>query len=163
MSDETIRTRLRMGARKAGQPSGHRLRLAAAVAVSLALSAPAFADEADDAAAAVKAWLDALASNDAAAVTAVLAPEFQVQRSDGRGFTREEYLAGGRTRQVKAPVARDLVASEADGVLVVRYVMEVEQVADGRTIVGAAPRLTVFRKVDGRWLVVAHAAYPAAR
>jgi ketosteroid isomerase-like protein len=152
-----------MTARQISTTAGHRLRLAAAVVVSLALSAPAFADEADDAAAAVKAWLDALASNDAAAVTAVLAPEFQVQRSDGRGFTREDYLAGGRTRQVKPPVARDLIATEADGVLVVRYVMEVEQVADGRTIVGAAPRLTVFRKVDGRWLVVAHAAYPAAR
>ncbi len=64
---------------------------------------------------------------------------------------------------MKPPVARDLIATEADGVLVVRYVMEVEQIADGKTIVGAAPRLTVFRKVDGRWLVVAHAAYPAAR
>jgi ketosteroid isomerase-like protein len=131
----------------------------AVLAAFLALSAPAFAADADDA---VKAWLDALASNDAATVTAVLAPEFQVQRSDGRGFTRDEYLAGGRTRQVKPPVARDLIGTEADGVLVVRYVMEVEQIADGKSIVGAAPRLTVFRKVDGRWLVVAHAAYPAA-
>jgi ketosteroid isomerase-like protein len=142
----------------AGITIAHRLRLAATVAALLTLPAPAFAADADDA---VKAWLDALASNDAAAVTAVLAPEFQVQRSDNRGFTREEYLAGGRTRQVKPPVARDLVATEADGVLVVRYKMEVEQVADGKTITGEAPRLTVFRKVDGRWLVVAHAAYPA--
>lgn len=143
-----------------GTRGARRLGLAITVAALLALSAPAYAAEADDA---VKAWLDALASNDAAAVTAVLAPEFQVQRSDNRGFTREEYLSGGRTRQVKPPVARDLIATEADGVLVVRYVMEVEQIADGKTIVGAAPRLTVFRKVDGRWLVVAHAAYPAAR
>jgi ketosteroid isomerase-like protein len=132
---------------------------AVALAVTLALSAPAFAGDADDA---VKAWLDALASNDAATVTAVLAPEFQVQRSDGRGFTRDEYLAGGRTRQVKPPVARDLIGTEADGLLVVRYKMDVEQIADGKTIVGEAPRLTVFRKVNGRWLVVAHAAYPAA-
>ncbi len=160
MSDEIIRAGARADAGKAGPSLARRLGLATTVAALLALSAPAFAADADDA---VKAWLDALASNDAAAVTAVLAPEFQVQRSDGRGFTREEYLAGGRTRQVRAPVARDLIASEADGVLVVRYVMEVEQVADGKTIVGAAPRLTVFRKVDGHWLVVAHAAYPAAR
>jgi len=149
-----------MTTRHISTTAARRFGLATTVAVSLALSAPAFAADADDA---VKAWLDALASNDAAAVTAVLAPEFQVQRSDNRGFTREEYLAGGRTRQVKPPVARDLIATEADGVLVVRYVMEVEQIADGKTIVGAAPRLTVFRKVDGRWLVVAHAAYPAAR
>lgn len=160
MSKDTIRAGARSGAGQAGQSLARRLRLAVAGAVLLVLSAPAFAADADDA---VKAWLDALASNDAAAVTAVLAPEFQVQRSDNRGFTREEYLAGGRTRQVKPPVARDLIATEADGVLVVRYVMEVEQIADGKTIVGAAPRLTVFRKVDGRWLVVAHAAYPAAR
>jgi ketosteroid isomerase-like protein len=131
----------------------------AVLAASLLLAAPAFAADADDA---VNAWLAALASNDAAAVTVLLAPEFQVQRSDGRGFTREEYLATGRTRQVRPPVARDLVASEADGVLVVRYKMDVEQIADGKSIVGEAPRLTVFRKVNGRWLVVAHAAYPAA-
>ncbi len=160
MSKDTIRAGARPGAGQAGQSLARRLRLATTAAALLVLPAPAFAADADDA---VKAWLDALASNDAAAVTAVLAPEFQVQRSDNRGFTREEYLAGGRTRQVKAPVARDLIATEADGVLVVRYVMEVEQIADGKTIVGAAPRLTVFRKVDGRWLVVAHAAYPAAR
>jgi hypothetical protein len=150
-------TDVRMAVINAGRPVVRRLGLA--LAASLALSAPAFAADADDA---VKAWLDALASNDEAAVTAVLAPEFQVQRSDGRGFTRDAYLAGGRTRQVKPPVARDLIGTEADGVLVVRYVMEVEQIADGKSIVGAAPRLTVFRKVGGRWLVVAHAAYPAA-
>ncbi len=69
-----------------GTRGARRLGLATTVAALLALSAPAYAAEADDA---VKAWLDALASNDAAAVTAVLAPEFQVQRSDNRGFTRE--------------------------------------------------------------------------
>jgi ketosteroid isomerase-like protein len=143
----------------AGGAVRRRVGLVAALAASLLFAAPAFAADADDA---VKAWLDALASNDAATVTAVLAPEFQIQRSDGRGFTRDEYLAGGRTRQVKPPVARDLVASEADGLLVVRYKMDVEQLADGKSIVGEAPRLTVFRKVDGRWLVVAHAAYPAS-
>lgn len=160
MTDQCLSLGRRTVAAAPGTRGARRLGLATTVAALLALSAPAYAAEADDA---VKAWLDALASNDEAAVTAVLAPEFQVQRSDNRGFTREEYLAGGRTRQVKPPVARDLIATEADGVLVVRYVMEVEQVADGKTIVGAAPRLTVFRKVDGRWLVVAHAAYPAAR
>ena len=162
MSDETNRVgTTAQGPGRPGHARARRLRLAATVAALLALPAPAFATEANDAAAAVKAWLDALASNDAAAVTAVLAPEFQVQRSDNRGFTREEYLAAGRTRQVKPPVARDLVATEADGVLVVRYKMDVEQIADGKTVTGEAPRLTVFRKVDGRWLVVAHAAYPA--
>lgn len=135
-------------------------RLVLAMAAVLALSASAVAADADDA---VAAFLTALASNDTATIAAVLAPEFQVQRLDGRGFTRDEYLASGQTTLAKPPVARDLVATEADGVLVVRYVLDIDQQIDGRTVMGTSPRLTVFRKVDGRWLVVAHAAYPAAR
>ncbi len=160
MSDEMNRVGTTADARRAGPSPAHHLGLATALSALLALSAPAIAADADDA---VKAWLDALASNDAAAVTDVLAPEFQIQRSDGIGFVREDYLGSGRTRQLKAPAARDLIATEADGVLVVRYKMEVEQIADGKAITGEAPRLTVFRKIDGRWRVVAHAAYPAAR
>jgi hypothetical protein len=129
---------------------------AAGVGLALSLAvAPAFAADADDA---VKAWLDAVATNEEARVAAVLAPEFQILRSDGRGYDRTDYLATGRSKQARPPVPRDLLATEADGVLVVRYILDVEQTVEGGgTVIGAAPRLTVFRKIDGRWMVVAHA------
>lgn len=137
--------------RRAG---GFAARLAMGVALSLAV-APAFAADADDA---VKAWLDAVATNEEARVAAVLAPEFQILRSDGRGYDRTDYLATGRSQQARPPVPRDLLATEADGILVVRYILDVEQTVEGGgTVIGAAPRLTVFRKIDGHWMVVAHA------
>lgn len=128
-----------------------------ALGAGLLFAPPVLADTAADAAAAVKGWLDAVSTNDESRIGAVLAPEFQILRFDGRGYGRADYLAAGFPRQVRPPVARDLVASEADGVLVVRYVLDVEQTANGVTRTDAAPRLTVFRKDGDRWLVVAHA------
>jgi hypothetical protein len=134
--------------------SGFAAQVVVGVGMTLAV-APAFAADADDA---VKAWLDAVATNEQARVAAVLAPEFQILRSDGRAYDRADYLATGRSKQARAPVPHDLVATEADGILVVRYILDVEQTVEGGgTVIGAAPRLTVFRKIDGRWMVVAHA------
>ncbi len=129
----------------------------AALGLGLLLASPALADPAADADAAVKTWLDAVASNEESRIATVLAPEFQILRFDGRGYARADYLAAGWPRQVRPPVARDLVATEANGVRVVRYVLDVEQTANGVTRTDAAPRLTVFRKEGDRWLVVAHA------
>jgi ketosteroid isomerase-like protein len=129
-------------------------RVAAVALLPAIVALPVFAADGDDA---VKAWLDAVATNDQARVAAVLAPEFQILRSDGRAYDRTDYLATGRSQQVRAPVPHDLVATEADGILVVRYQLDVEQAVEGGTVTGAAPRLTVFRKIDGRWMVVAHA------
>ncbi len=134
--------------------SGAVARVLAAACVAALSAAPAFAAAAEDA---VKGWLDAVATNDESRIAAVLAPEFQILRFDGRGYARADYLATGLPRQMRPPVARDLVATEADGVLVVRYVLDVEQTANGVTRTDVAPRLTVFRKVGDRWLVVAHA------
>lgn len=132
-------------------------RLALSLATATWLATPALADTAADADAAVKAWLEAVATNDESRIAEVLAPEFQILRFDGRGYGRADYLASGFPRQMRLPVARDLIATEADGVLVVRYVLDVEQTSNGVTRTDAAPRLTVFRKVGDRWLVVAHA------
>lgn len=127
------------------------------VATTLGIASPAFADAAADADVAVKGWLEAVSSPDEAVLGAALAPEFQILRSDGRGYDRSDYLATGRSRQERPPVAHDLIATEAGGVLVVRYQLDVEQTIDGGTVTGTAPRLTVFRKDGDRWLVVAHA------
>jgi hypothetical protein len=40
---------------------------------------------------------------------------------------------------------------------VIRYKIETEQTIDGTPVNGISPRLSVFRKEAGRWLMVAHA------
>ena len=124
------------------------------------------AEDATDAAArmAVATFVEAVASGDRVELDAVLAPEFQLLRADGAGYDRAEYLASER------PVIdtsqqwhqEDLVATAADGLMVARYVLVVDETLDGRTLTRRAPRLTVFRRDGDRWLVVAHANFAAA-
>ena len=134
--------------------------LSAALLAPLAFAAPVHAGDAEDA---VAAWLAAVSDNGPAALAAVLAPEFQILRSDGTGWAREDYLGRGRSQQLKPPVPRDLFATQTGDVLVVRYTLDVEQTIDGGSITGAAPRLTVFRRDGDRWLVVAHANFAPVR
>jgi len=113
---------------------------------------------------AVATFVEAVASGDRVELDAVLAPEFQLLRADGAGYDRAEYLASER------PVIdtsqqwhqEDLVATAADGLMVARYVLVVDETLDGRTLTRRAPRLTVFRRDGDRWLVVAHANFAAA-
>lgn len=65
--------------------------LAGAAIVPAAANAGAAATE-GDARQAILAWLGALASHDPAAVAKVLAPEFQILRSDGSGYDSQGYL-----------------------------------------------------------------------
>jgi ketosteroid isomerase-like protein len=106
---------------------------------------------------AVETWVGAVASGDAAAVRDILAPEFQIVRSDGAAYDAAEYLAGGIPRIDALVGIDDVVATGFGDHMVVRYALNLTQtVADGR-IEGTAPRLTVFRRHGDDWLVVAHA------
>ena len=66
--------------------------LAGMAGVSLAATASQAMGE-DDARAAIAMWLGAVQTGDPAAVEAVLAPEFQILRSDGSGHDKTSYLA----------------------------------------------------------------------
>jgi len=111
----------------------------------------------DEAKAVVEKWVDAAASGDADIVGAMLAPEFQLVRSDGAAYDVAEYLARGIPKIDAGFEISDVVATGFGDHMVVRYVLDLrETVADGR-IVGSAPRLTVFRRDGDDWLVVAHA------
>jgi ketosteroid isomerase-like protein len=125
--------------------------LAAAFAVS-----GAFAQSTDEAGAAVGAWLDAVLLGTPEALSAVLAPEFQIQRANGTGHDRAAYIDGGAA-QLAEFSASDLIATRYEDILVVRYTLVVSETIDGQPVERTAPRLTVFRYDDGRWLVVAHA------
>lgn len=109
-----------------------------------------------DAKAAVMGWLDALASGDAATVARVLAPEFQILRADGSGYDRESYLSN-LPKFSSAPEIKDIVFSTADQLLVVRYMLRLEQKIGDQPVQVLAPRLSVMRQDGAGWLMVAHA------
>ena len=101
-------------------------------------------------------WADALFTSDPAVVGRVLAEEFQILRSNGRGHDKASYLKA-LPRQATRSRFSDIVATGNGETLVVRYRIETEQTIDGTPVNGISPRLSVFRKEAGRWLIVAHA------
>ena len=111
---------------------------------------------AGEAKAAVMSWLDALKGGDPAEVQKILAPEFQILRSDGSGYDRDDYLKalpkfGGH------PEILNLVFSSEGDLLVLRYNLQLEQKIGDKQVQKLAPRLSVMRKASGTWLMVAHA------
>lgn len=99
------------------------------------------------------------------AVAGVLAPEFQIQRSDGSGYDRQAYIDDGLSRvSLKSAWSlEDMVVTGDDEILVVRGTLVITADVEGKPIDRRAPRLTVFRKIDGAWKVLAHANYAAKR
>jgi len=109
-----------------------------------------------DAQAAIMTWLDALQSGDPAVVEKVLAPEFQILRSDGQGFGRQDYLSA-LPKQTSKPEVSGLVFTADGETVVARYVLQLEQTINGQPVQAVAPRLSVFRRSGTGWLIVAHA------
>jgi ketosteroid isomerase-like protein len=106
---------------------------------------------------AVETWVGAVASGDAEAIRAVLAPEFQIVRSDGSAHGFEGYLAGGMAKIDSVPGIADLAVTGYGDHMIVRYALALEGSVDGKHMEDKAPRLTVFRRKNDQWLVVAHA------
>ena len=101
-------------------------------------------------------WIAALATNDAAAVGKLLAPEFQIMRANGKVFTKESYLKGLSGRRAN-PKIRDISVTSHGDVAVVCYILEIDETLNGKAVQSLAPRLTVLRKGDEGWLIAAHA------
>ena len=110
----------------------------------------------DDAKAAIMTWLDALQTGDPAKVEKVLAPDFQILRSDGQGFTKKDYLTA-LPKQTSKPEVTKLVFTadrrfRGDALHATPRPDHQEQAgADGR----AAP--FGFPPFGRTWLIVAHA------
>jgi ketosteroid isomerase-like protein len=106
---------------------------------------------------AVDSWLGAVASGDKARIDSVLAPEFQIARADGSAYGAAEYLESGLPKIAGSPAVENLVATGYGDLLVTRYRLTVDETIGGKVVEAHAPRLTVFRRSEGAWLVVAHA------
>jgi len=130
---------------------------AVATTVSFARMPAAAADMQADGMTAVTAWVDAVTSGDRDTVATILAPEFQIVRENGAAYDREGYLASDLPAIVQAPPVDELVVTGDDNVMVTRYVLVIDATVDGAKMQARAPRLTVFRQIDGKWLVSAHA------
>lgn len=101
-------------------------------------------------------WFQAIFTGDPKVVATVLAPEYQILRSDGSGHDKTSYLEALPKHHVQSKFS-DIVATGNEEMMVVRYLIETDQTVDGKTVKGVSPRLSVFRKEGDRWLISAHA------
>jgi ketosteroid isomerase-like protein len=131
------------------------------IAILLVVSVRPFGASAQDlqadGAQAVAAWVGAVASGDKDAVAAILAPEYQIVRDNGVAYDRAAYLASALPKIEGNPHFDELIATAFGDVMVVRYLLVVDETIGGATVETRAPRLTVFRRDGDRWLVTAHA------
>jgi hypothetical protein len=105
---------------------------------------------------ALNPWADALFSGDPVQVEKVLAPEYQILRSDGTGYVKADYLKVLPKQKMRSKFS-NITATTTGNVLVIRYSIETDQVINGKDVKGLGKRLSVFRKEAGVWLMSAHA------
>lgn len=110
-----------------------------------------------EAAEALTRFFAAVASGDHDRIRAVVSPDYQIQRADGKGYTLQEYLSKSLPTVKSSPVMQDLVVTSFSNTMVTRYMLKVEETIQGKTAEYLAPRLTVFQRIDGKWRVSAHA------
>ena len=102
-------------------------------------------------------FLTLLQTKDAKGLAAFLDPSFQLQRADGTGVTKSEYLANPST-VTSFTIGPQLTAVQAGDLLTLRWQLEANTQIEGtqyRTT--EAPRLSVFRWDGRQWRIVAHA------
>ena len=111
---------------------------------------------------AVDGWVGAVACGDATAIRTVLAPEFQIVRSDGTAYDAKAYLQSEFPRFPEPTKIGTLVVTGYEDHHVARYEITSKVTLGDETEMRYGPRLTVFRKGrDGTWLVVAHSNFAA--
>ena len=128
-----------------------------------AAHAPTLADPAATGALLATEFLTILQGGDVDELDAYLADGFQLQRSDGTGATKVEYLTKPATVN-DFMLGSEVVAVQQGDVLTVRWSVTVDEVVNGQ-VAGKeeAPRLSTFVWVDGRWRLLSHANFNPIR
>ena len=123
--------------------------------VAAASPAPHLASQSATGKALVVQFFTLLKNKDAAGLQAFLAPNFQVQRADGSADGKVAYMKKLPT-VYSFRIAR-VIASYANGSLVVRYLAKATGLVNGKRYTpGWAPRLSVFTWNGARWQLSAH-------
>lgn len=102
-------------------------------------------------------FFEAIASGDPERIRAVVSPDFQIQRSNGEGFTLKHYLSANLPVTQKLPIVQGLVATSFSNTMITRYMLKVDETIAGKKVETLAPRMTVFQRINGVWRVAAHA------
>lgn len=100
---------------------------------------------------------DALRSGDPNKVSPLLAPEFQVVRSDGAGYDKEQYIKLSIPKIEGQPSFDDLFVTRNGDIVVTRMKLNITERLDGKRAESGAPQLIVFRVTLEGWRVVAAA------
>jgi hypothetical protein len=97
-----------------------------------------------------------LQNQDTAGLDSFLAPAFQLQRADGSGAAKADYLT--KLPTIKSfTLGPDVEAVQDGDLLTVRWQLETDEVANGQSLgLGEAPRLSTFVWRDGRWQMLSH-------
>jgi len=105
----------------------------------------------------VTKFMTILQSGDRAALAKFLDPAFQLQRADGTGANRAQYLAN--PAKVGQFVLGDTVTGVQHGdVLTVRWTLRADvNVSGTQYSANEAPRLSVFRWTGNAWRMISHA------
>jgi len=118
--------------------------------------APRTSDPAATATPLVNRFFTLVEHHDTKGLDRFLSPAFQLERADGSGGTKAQYLTSLPT--ITAFSISNLTATRTGSVLVARYLATIEGVVNGKPATpGPAPRLSVFTRSGGRWTIVAHA------
>lgn len=132
--------------------------VAAAFATGLLATQAVADDKTDTARALLNAFIDGvIAGRDA--VAPLLAPEYQIMRTNGVGYDRDGYInrGAGKVRARPNYSLDDLVTTTGGDIMVVRDILQIDETIDDKAITRRAPRLMAFRKIAGDWKVSAHA------
>ncbi len=118
--------------------------------------APRLTDPTATASPLVTRFFNLIEHNDVTGLQRFLSPAFQLERADGSGGTKAEYLASLPT--ITKFSISDLTATKSGSVLIARYQATIEGVVNGKPATpGPAPRLSVFFRNGKTWQLVAHA------
>jgi Domain of unknown function (DUF4440) len=118
--------------------------------------APRLTDPQATASPLVTRFFNLIEHNDVKGLQRLLSPAFQLERADGSGGTKAEYLANLPT--ITKFSISGVAATQTGSVLIARYQATIEGVVNGRPATpGPAPRLSVFSRSGKTWRLVAHA------
>jgi len=150
-------------------PKSLRLSFVVVVLVAAACSAPptstgseppVLANPNADAGPLVARFFDLIKAHDADGLRGYLSPAFQVERADGTGVDKDEFL--GNLPTINSYSLSAMEATQNGPVLVVRYLADVEGVVNGKSYTpGPAPRLSVFGWNGSGWQLAGHANFNA--